>query len=474
MKLKKFTVFLISAFTLMVSPVSMPAYAEVTTENENQFSDDIAVYEKVTNGVKLVKCDSSLTEFNIQSKANGYDVIEIDEKAFSGNSKLKSVTVPDSVKSIGKYAFSNCTALESVTLPDKITELPEGLFANCQYLSDVEIPDSVTVIGMGAFMNCFSLTELELPDSVISLEDYALNNCYGISSLELPANLENIGTLALGGLYGLKDLTIDSRNDSFKIDDDILYDTDMKTLYLSTNIERDGELSIKDTVTSIEGYAFSGCSKITSVTIPASVINIGDDAFSYCKSLKEVRLSEGLENVGNYAFQYDTSLEVISFPTTVKKIGAGAFANDTSLSSAIIPEGVSSIGAAAFFNCTSLKNISIPRTVQTIGEYAFGYVANSDSSDAVQKEDFLMSVFSDSPAKDYAKSNNINYDTADFNLKSIIFIVICIVILIIVIAASIRIMRKSTGKPDSEKLPESNPDENYKSIIDDDNTDNKQ
>ncbi len=465
MKLGKLSALIISAVTAVSVFSAIPAYAELTAENENQFSDGVVLYEKIKNGVKVVKCDSSLTELKITDKANGYDVIEVDEKAFAQNAKLKSVSLPDSVKTIGKYAFSNCTSLESVELPANITELPEGLFANCQYLSDVDIPEKVTVIGIGAFMNCFSVTELELPKDIISLEDYALNNCYGLKSLELPANLENIGVLALGGLYSLTDLKVDSGNDSFKIEDNILYDTDMKTLYLSTNIELSGKLEIKDTVTSIEGYAFSG-SDITSVTIPASVKRIGDDAFSYCSSLKTVNFSEGIEDIGNYAFQYDTALESVSLPTTVKKIGAGAFANDTSLSSVIIPEGVSSIGTAAFFNCTSLNNVSLPSTIQTIGEYALGFIINSDSSDAVLKKDFLMSVFSDSPAKNYAKENNIRYDTSDFNLKSLIFIVICAVILIIVIALAIRIMKKS--RPHNAE-PEKNdaPDENYKSILED-------
>lgn len=468
MNLKKITALILSAVTVMMSTAVMPVSAELTTENENQFSDGVVLYEKVKNGVKVVKCDSSLNELKILDKANGYDVIEIDEKAFAQNTNLKSVSLPDSVKTIGKYAFSNCTSLESVRLPDNITEIPEGLFTNCQYLSDVEIPEHITVIGLGAFMNCFSITELELPDSIISLEDYALNSCYGLKSLELPANLENIGELALGGLYSLTELKIDSGNDSFRIQDDILYDTDMKTLYLSTNIKLSGDLEIKDTVTSIEGYAFSG-SDITSVTIPSSVKIIGDDAFSYCSSLKTVNLSEGIENIGNYAFQYDTALESVSLPTTVKKIGAGAFANDTSLSSVIIPEGVSSIGTAAFFNCTSLKNISLPSTIQTIGEYALGFNANSDSSDAVLKEDFIMSVFSDSPAKDYAKSNNIKYDTADFNLKSLIFIVICVVILVIVIALAVRIMKKSKPQNTEAEKPDDSQDKNYRSILDDDN-----
>ena len=158
-------------------------------------------------------------------------------------------------------------------------------------------------------------------------------------------------------------------------------------------------------------------------------------------------------------------------PTTVRKIGAGAFANNLSLTSVIIPEGVSSIGSASFFNCPLLNNVSLPSTIQNIGEYALGFVENSDSSDAVLKEGFSMSIFSDSPAKDYAKTNGINYDTVDFNLKSLIFIVVCVVILVIVIAFALRIMKKSSVPKNSENQNPDTPDENYKSIIDDDNSD---
>ena len=80
-----------------------------------------------------------------------------------------------------------------------------------------------------------------------------------------------------------------------------------------------------------------------------------------------------------------------------------------------------------------------------------------------------MSVFSDSPAKDYAKSNNIKYDTADFNLKSLIFIVICVVILVIVIALAVRIMKKSKPQNTETEKPDDSQDKNYRSILDDDN-----
>ena len=106
MKFKKIAVLIMTAVTAFSSLTAMSAFAEVTAENENQFSDGMVVYEKIKNGVKVVKCDSSLMELKISDKANGYDVIEIGEKAFYKASKLKTITIQGNVKSIGKNAFA--------------------------------------------------------------------------------------------------------------------------------------------------------------------------------------------------------------------------------------------------------------------------------------------------------------------------------------------------------------------------------
>ena len=81
----------------------------------------------------------------------------IPSSAFASCSALQSVTIPDSVTSIGNYAFGSCSALQSITIPDSVTSIGNMAFTHCYLLQSVTIPDSVTSIGYSAFKSCSSL-----------------------------------------------------------------------------------------------------------------------------------------------------------------------------------------------------------------------------------------------------------------------------------------------------------------------------
>ncbi|MBQ0126101.1 MAG: leucine-rich repeat domain-containing protein [Clostridiales bacterium] len=137
---------------------------------------------------------------------------------------------------------------------------------------------------------------------------------------------------------------------------------------------------------SIGNYAFSKCSKLTSITVPFVGRSGGlwDSWFGYIfgadhssnngayvpSSLKTVVVTDAT-NIDNEAFRDCSSLTSITIPSSVKSIGDDAFIGCSGLTSITIPDRVASIGNYAFRNCSNLTSITIPSSVTSIGKWAF-------------------------------------------------------------------------------------------------------
>ena len=161
------------------------------------------------------------------------------------------------------------------------------------------------------------------------------------------------------------------------------------------------QVKIGDGITGIGKYAFSGCTNLTSVTIPGNVTSIGDYAFSSCKSLEELTIPEGVKKLGAKIIA-DTYIEKIKVPSTVTQCSStysnsldwGSLAGDevltevefaegmttipayicenaSSMEKVVIPSTVTDIGWSAFYGCTSLKGVSLPDGLTKIDNYAF-------------------------------------------------------------------------------------------------------
>ena len=163
-------------------------------------------------------------------KYNNKPIKGIDASAFEDCTYITSITIPDSVTSIGEYAFYNCRGLTSIEIPDSVTRIEMSAFDGCVSLTSIEIPNSVTSIGDYAFYDCSSLTSIIIPDSVTSIGDYAFYNCSGLTSIIIPEGVTSIGQYTF---YNCSSLT---------------------------------SIIIPDSVTSIGDYAFYDCSSLTSVT----------------------------------------------------------------------------------------------------------------------------------------------------------------------------------------------------------------
>ena len=145
-----------------------------------------------------------------------------------------------------------------------------------------------------------------------------------------------------------------------------------------------GEVNIPETVTyngttysvtAISNDAFSGCTGLTSVTIPNSVVNIGGGAFSGCSGLTSMTIPNSVKTISQQSFYSCTSLTDVTIPNSVTRIDAFAFYKCTSLQSVIIPNSVTFIGSHAFASCTNLASVNVPSSLTSMGANVFAYTA---------------------------------------------------------------------------------------------------
>ena len=363
---------------------------EVTDGNDHYKTIDGHLYS--FDGMEFIQYINNLnTNFSLSN-----EVTKIADGAFY-RAWISTITIPQSVTSIGDYAFSE-SELKNIYFESNslLTNIGSGAFSECTHLASIDIPEGVTSIGEAAFDRCESLSNVNIPGGVKNIYANTFYNCDELKILLIPQSVQSIGQYAIPSTAVLV-VYENTYAHNYAIENEYMY-----FIYDGVNMpEIYTENSLTYMIYAGEAYLIKlSDMSITEIEIPAQVKSypivsiLG--AFQHNETIIKVILPEGLKVIDDYAFFYCQNLEYINLPSTLTKIGDNAFQNSYNSSTLVIPAGVTSIGrgafggnwnlesvsfeacsqltsigAYAFSSCINLKNVTIPASVTYIGNSAF-------------------------------------------------------------------------------------------------------
>ncbi len=268
------------------------------------------------------------------------------------------ITIPSSISynghtyvvtSIGEKAFSGCSGLKRITIPNSVTSIGEKAFYNCNNIKDVYCyAEAIPETGNKPFGSSISKT-LHVPYSVIDTykSTYPWSNFGEIVAIKGTIPIQ----FAVANVKAICVANWDTDNDGELIEDEAAAVEDLGQKFSNTDIEEFEELKYFTGLTAIGDKAFYGCSRLTSVTIPGSVTSIGGSAFYNCRGLTSITIPSSVTSIGDYTFRGCSSLTSVTIPNSVTSIGRGAFYGCSRLTSVTIPSSVTSIEDYTFYDC---------------------------------------------------------------------------------------------------------------------------
>ena len=274
---------------------------------------------------------------------------------YINNVEVKDLVIPNSVTSIGDGAFCGCSGLTSVTIPNSVTSIGSSAFRDCSGLTSVTIPNSVTSIGGAAFRDCSGLTSVTIPNSVTSIGEEAFAKCRWLTSVTIPNSVTSIGVEAFAGCSGVTKFIIEG--------------TPTFDAFTLTYFPKLDSIAVPAECFDIPEEYWVSCPKqVRYIKIMGG--ELSSDAFSVIQRNYKVLNTLDLTSATNTtltdeAFKGCYALESLSLPSELQTIGYMALADCKNLQSIHVPSSVTDIDDSAFENCRSVTSITFGDALQS-------------------------------------------------------------------------------------------------------------
>ena len=362
--------------------VSLDAFPEgvvdvgIWSESDRHFVQEIKIEEGITEIAEgtFKECER-LARITLPSTLK-----RIGKEAFYGCVAMQEIDLPSGLLFIGESAFSRCLSMTRLVLPDSLTEIewsafadclsltfvqwtagvpvmPSCTFSGCVHLSELILPDNVTTIS--GLLDCHSLCHLDFPSSLVQIEEMRGT---GFETLELPDTVETLRTNLFGGTFEkCKNLrSIRLPRGLARLDRSIFNGCSSLT-----------EIVFPERLRAIESFAFGECLGLTHITLPDSMMKIRGSAFYHAENLESITLSPKTILIEDKAFEGCFALREVVIRSNLRHIQAQAFAGCTKLESILLPASMEDLGIASFMGCSSLKEIILPDNLYALPEYCF-------------------------------------------------------------------------------------------------------